>query len=92
MTVRIFRPPKIIISFHFIMPVSSLLANLNSIEVNKIMVSEIFVSKPQYVTFPGVGFTYKRGYESEEEAETGEAHLQASETPALQQSGLQPFL
>lgn len=92
MTVRIFRPPKIIISFHFIVPVSSLLVNLNSIEVNKIMVSEILVSKPQYVTFPGVGFADKRGYEREEEAEAGKAHLQASETPALQQSGLQLFL
>lgn len=92
MTVRIFQPPKIIISFHFSMPVSSLLMNLNSIEVNKIVVSEILVSKPQYVTFPEVGFADKRGYEREDEAEAGKAHLQASETQALQQSGLQPFL
>lgn len=101
MTVRIFQPPKIIISFHLITPMSSLLVNfylfpehseLESIEVNKIVVSQILVSKPQYVTFPGVGFADKRGYEREDEAEAGKAHLQASDTQALQQSGPQQFL
>lgn len=67
-------------------------SELESIEVNKIVVSEILVSKPQDVTFPGVGFADKRGYECENKAGAGKVHLQASETQALQQSGPQQFL